>query len=117
MTILLAGASSEEGAAAARVAGQEARLRGDDVLVFHLEDGVPEDHPDLQGLQVRHARPDARARDVVGELIDAANSGDISLVVVGLRRRSPVGKLLLGSAAQTVLLEALPPVLAVKPAG
>lgn len=117
MTILLAGATSEEGVAAAQAAGEEARRRGEDVVVFHLERGVPEDDPALEGVQVRHAHPDARARDVVGELIDVANSGAVSMVVIGLRHRTAVGKLLLGSAAQTVLLESLPPVLAVKPAG
>ena len=45
----------------------------------------------------------------------AAEAADASLIVVGIRHRSPMGKLLLGSAAQQILLEAACPVLAVKP--
>jgi nucleotide-binding universal stress UspA family protein len=38
------------------------------------------------------------------------------LVVIGLRRRTPMGKLLMGSDAQRLLLELDVPILAVKPA-
>ena len=51
----------------------------------------------------------------MGDLLDAAEAADASLIVVGIRHRSPMGKLLLGSAAQQILLEAACPVLAVKP--
>ncbi|GIE31865.1 universal stress protein [Actinoplanes italicus] len=49
-------------------------------------------------------------------LLAAADEADASVIVIGLRRRSPVGKLFLGSAAQQILLNATRPVLAVKPA-
>jgi nucleotide-binding universal stress UspA family protein len=38
------------------------------------------------------------------------------LLVLGARRRSPVGKALMGSVAQTIILEANVPVLVVKTA-
>jgi nucleotide-binding universal stress UspA family protein len=47
-------------------------------------------------------------------VLRAAESADAEFIVIGLRRRSPVGKLLLGSNAQRVLLDAACPVLAVK---
>lgn len=52
--------------------------------------------------------------DVADGLIDAAEEVDAELIVIGLRRRSPVGKLILGSNAQRILLDAPTPVLAVK---
>ena len=48
------------------------------------------------------------------DLIQIAESSDADLIVIGLRRRSPVGKLILGSNAQRILLDAKCPVLAVK---
>jgi nucleotide-binding universal stress UspA family protein len=47
-------------------------------------------------------------------VLRVANELDPSLIVIGLRRRSPVGKLVMGSAAQEILLHADQPVLGVK---
>ena len=51
------------------------------------------------------------------DLIQIAEASDADLIVIGLRRRSPVGKLILGSNAQRILLDAKCPVLAVKADG
>ena len=60
-------------------------------------------------------RQTTRGRDVAEDIVDAATAEDAQLIVIGLRRRSPLGKLLLGSNAQRILLDAPCPVLAVKP--
>ncbi len=54
--------------------------------------------------------------DVAGAVLEAAEREHARLIVVGVRRRTPVGKLIMGSVAQRVILEARCPVLAVKPA-
>ncbi|WP_375001114.1 universal stress protein [Aeromicrobium sp. CTD01-1L150] len=48
-------------------------------------------------------------------ILDHARRTKADLVVIGQRRRSPVGKLVLGSTSQKILLEADCPVVAVKP--
>ena len=53
--------------------------------------------------------------DPVDELLAAMAPDDAQLLVVGIRHRNPVGKLLLGSVSQKVLLECPKPVLGVKP--
>jgi nucleotide-binding universal stress UspA family protein len=53
--------------------------------------------------------------DTAEELLRAMGRDDAELLVIGIRHRSPVGKLLLGSVSQQVLLECPKPVLAVKP--
>ena len=55
--------------------------------------------------------------DVGDQVLAVAQDVSADLVVIGLRRRSPVGKLLMGSVAQRILLGADCAVLAVKPPG
>jgi len=55
-----------------------------------------------------------RGNDPSEDLVSVAEESEAELIVIGLRRRTPVGKLLLGSNAQQILLNADCPVLAVK---
>jgi nucleotide-binding universal stress UspA family protein len=52
--------------------------------------------------------------DIGDAIVDLAARLRPDLLVIGARRRSPVGKALLGSVAQTIILEATVPVLVVK---
>ena len=53
--------------------------------------------------------------DAAQELLEATELDGAELLVIGIRHRNPVGKLLLGSVSQQLLLECRKPVLAVKP--
>lgn len=53
--------------------------------------------------------------DAAEELLTTMQRDDAELLVIGVRHRSPVGKLLLGSVSQHLLLQCQKPVLAVKP--
>ncbi|CAN5323559.1 universal stress protein [soil metagenome] len=48
-------------------------------------------------------------------LLEAMDRFEAELLVIGIRHRNPVGKLLLGSVSQQLILECRKPVLAVKP--
>jgi nucleotide-binding universal stress UspA family protein len=63
------------------------------------------------------AAPASGESEFAARLVEAAERSSADVIVVGLRRRSPVGKLVLGAGAQRTLLDAPCPVLAIKPAG
>ncbi len=121
------------GRAALGHAVQEARLRGARLVVVNTSRGdALVDEEFLQGDALRsfteelaatgvpvEVRQPVRGRDVADELAEVTRETGAELLVIGLRRRSAVGKLLMGSAAQRILLDVDCPVLAVKdsPAG
>ncbi|HAJ13064.1 MAG: universal stress protein [Hydrogenophaga sp.] len=55
-----------------------------------------------------------RGKSTIEEIEELVDQLQVSVLVIGLRKRSPVGKLLLGSMAQEILLNVSCPVLAVK---
>jgi nucleotide-binding universal stress UspA family protein len=130
MTVLVGFVPNPLGEAALTAAVSEARRRGEPLLVVNMsrDDVLVDAHRagveqldrvrrDLAGLdlefEVRQIEEGSDASDV---LLDIAEREQVSVLVIGLRHRSPVGKLLLGSAAQRILLDATCPVLAVKSA-
>lgn len=106
-----------EGQAALKRALSEAKLRAAALVVVNTSPDA--DTADLTEQLARsdisyEIRTAANTQDSAEELIRAAETTEADFIVIGLRRRSPVGKLLLGSNAQRVLLDAACPVLAVK---
>lgn len=130
MTIVVGFIPSKEGLAAVDAAIQEAHRRESALIVVNSRRGgkefdaaeALEDEGALDALEtqlkergtsytIRHL---VRGQDPADDLIAIATENDADLIIIGLRKRSPVGKLFLGSNAQRVLLEATCPVLAVK---
>jgi nucleotide-binding universal stress UspA family protein len=54
------------------------------------------------------------SKDAADQILALARDLNAELIVIGLRRRTAVGKFIMGSQAQTILLHAECPVLAVK---
>jgi nucleotide-binding universal stress UspA family protein len=129
-TIVVGYVPKPEGKAALERAAEEAKLRSSRLVVvnshrggreFDSDDAI-ESEAQLEEVRTQMAghgvefdiRQLVRGMDPAEDLVNVANEVDADLIVIGLRRRSPVGKLILGSNAQRVLLDAPCPVLAVK---
>ncbi|MGY1643730.1 universal stress protein [Geodermatophilus sp. SYSU D00703] len=101
---------------------REARLvvvnssRGDALVdeEFLFGDRLRQLHADLTVSGVPFEVRQPIGRDVTEELSAVVTETAAELLVIGLRRRSAVGKLLMGSAAQRILLDVDCPILAVK---
>lgn len=57
-----------------------------------------------------------RGKSTVEEIEELVHTLQVSVLVIGLRRRTAVGKLLLGSTAQEILMTVSCPVLCVRAA-
>lgn len=127
-TIVVAWSPDRYGAAAVLQGVEEARLRAASLIVVNATRGdayVDEafaDPGEVAGLTrelaasgVGYEIRQSMGADVGEQVLEVARQESASLVVVGVRRRSPVGKLIMGSVAQHVILGAACPVLAVKP--
>ena len=131
-TIVVGYVPKPAGKAALRRAAEEAKLRDSRLVVvnshrggreFDRDDAIESEaqlaevKSELNSHGVEHeVRQLVRGMDPAEDLVNVATEVDAELIVIGLRRRSPVGKLILGSNAQRVLLDAPCPVLAVKAA-
>jgi len=126
--IVVAWSPDEFGRAALTSAVAEARMRGTGIVVVNatrgdalVDDRFASDddlHGVRAGLEEAGLPYDVRqsvGADVGDQVLAVAAEVDASLIVLGLRRRTPVGKLIMGSVAQRILLGAHCPVLAVKP--
>jgi len=128
-TIVVGYVPTPEGLAAVDYAVSHARTTGGARIVLvnsgaHGRDSDPKfaAADDLDALAARfdeaglehEIRQSAQALSPAEEILTAAEDTDADLIVIGLRRRSPVGKLFLGSSSQQVILDAACPVVAVK---
>ncbi|WP_107772123.1 universal stress protein [Nocardioides sediminis] len=64
---------------------------------------------------VEHELRQTMGRDIADEILAVAKEVSADAVVIGIRHRTPVGKLIMGSVAQRVIIDATCPVIAVKP--
>ena len=128
MTVVVGYLPSDRGRAALREASEHARLRELRLVVVNTTradrlvdpsyaqtDQLTELAATLEASGVEHEVQHFTSRESAAEdVLGVARKVDAKLIVIAIRHRTPVGKLLLGSTAQVVLLEADGPVLAVK---
>lgn len=130
MRIVVGFLRSPEGRAALTRAIEETRLRDGELLIVHSMRGGERDEleqvisyreafteleRELQDADIRyHLIEYARGNTPSEDLLVASREQHADLIVIGIRRRTPVGKLILGSNAQDILLHSDCAVLAVK---
>jgi len=128
MTILVAYVARPEGQAALDKGIEIAKRRNERLVVVNASPGGTKEDASMIDVQeserveklLRTAGIDAefkqfvRGKSAVEEIDALVESLQASVLIIGLRKRSPVGKLIMGSVAQELLLTVSCPVLAVK---
>jgi nucleotide-binding universal stress UspA family protein len=129
-TIVVGYVPSPEGEAALERAVSEAQLRHATLIIINSQRGgrtadyhelaltdeqVQAIHDQMHAAGIEHeVRGLVRGNDPADDVVAVAEETNAELIVIGLRRRTPVGKLIMGSNAQRILLDADCPVMAVK---
>jgi len=129
MTVAVAHQVSTTSRIALAQAVEEAKFRDTDLAVLHVVDSIDADRSEAYrlGISDEIERVVGKNADItwklhlrtakvdLGEtLVSLTDEVGAGLLVIGARRRSPVGKAFMGSVAQTVILQANVPVLVVK---
>ena len=130
MTVVVGYRPGKYGEAALAAGIEEAKRRAENLIVVNAsrtDDADDDDRlstEDKDALQERlnSSGIDAQVHrttgdDVSAEILRIASDEMASVLVIGIRHRSPVGKLVLGSTAHRLMMDASCPVLAVKPRG
>ncbi|QCO96427.1 universal stress protein [Arthrobacter sp. 24S4-2] len=131
MSIIVGFVSTPAGEAALTAGIAEATLRNEDLVIVNSarEGALVDKSVAAEDVLARAARRATEAgvkatviqppyqHDLADEFLDIAREANASLIVIGLRHRSQVGKFILGSHAQRILMQADRPVLAVKADG
>lgn len=127
MSIVVAYVANEHGEAALEAGIGTAKAMDTDLVVvnatkgdatvdpkFATADSVRSLDERLAETGLTHEIRQVMGRDLTDLVLEVVEEAHAQILVIGLRRRSPVGKLLLGSTAQRLLLDCPIPVLAVK---
>ena len=129
MTVAVAHQVSPTSRKALAQAVREAAYRDTDLAVLHVVGSIDADTTEAYRLGVSDEiekvigdQPGVPWKlhlatagvDIADTLLGLVDTLDADLLVIGARQRSPVGKALLGSVAQAVILHASVPVLVVK---
>ena len=129
MTILVAYVARPEGEAALDKGIEIATRRNEPLVVVNAGPGGKDDTGVVDGYEGERLaerltklpvqaefKQFVRGKSTADEIEALVNHLDVSVLVIGLRRRTAVGKLLLGSTAQEILMTVSCPVLCVKAA-
>jgi nucleotide-binding universal stress UspA family protein len=115
MSVLVAVPDSPEGVAALAAGVAEARLLGTDLIVMNLALTPIDTSLIPDGTQVKLLERAGKSdRDPAEAVLDEIRDHDVSRLVIGIKRRTPIGKAVLGSVSQRLLLDSPVPVVAVK---